>query len=353
MLANNHKYLGKIISDLNDINKILEDVRLYPSPHNSQPIRVKIIDDLHLEIYYDKHYGLPAESFGAQFGYVCTGIFLYSLGVVAGHYGYGTKEEMLLSEMDFTIDTRLHLMAKIELSKLESPQNPELYGSFLKRQTSRIPYDNKLVDETAIQEAKQIAIKYGQLLNVESDATVVSKIIDINQKTLFLDMENDAVYNELMEWLRFSEAESMTKADGLSAKTMLINGSVLKFFMKHRALWNMPVIGKLVKKIYLNTMRGVRQVAWLTGPFENYQDYINSGKCFMEVWLCLTKHNVHLHPYGTVITNSQSHKAFVELVSEKEDGAMAWMLFRLGYSDVPPKSYRRPLDRMIINEDSK
>lgn len=327
-------------------------MRLYPSPHNSQPIRVKIIDDFNLEVYYDKHYGLPAESFGAQFGYVCTGIFLYSLKVIANHYGYEAYEEMHLSEMDFTNDIRLHLMAKIELKKLGSPEDSELYESFLKRQTSRIPYDNKLVDEDAINEAKQIAIKYGQILKVESDATVVRKIIDINQKTLFLDMENDAAYNELMEWLRFSEEEAKTKADGLSASTMLINGSVLKFFMKHRGLWKMPIIGTVVKKIYLNTMKGVRQIAWLTGPFTTHEDFINSGKCFMEVWLCLTKHNVHLHPYGTVITNSQSHKAFVQLVQEKEEDEMAWMLFRLGYSDIPPKSYRRPLKNMIIEEET-
>ncbi len=327
-------------------------MRLYPSPHNSQPIRVKIIDDFNLEVYYDKHYGLPAESFGAQFGYVCTGIFLYSLKVIANHYGYEAYEELHLSEMDFTNDIRLHLMAKIELKKLDSPEDSELYESFLKRQTSRIPYDNKLVDEDALNEAKQIAIKYGQILKVESDATVVRKIIDINQKTLFLDMENDAVYNELMEWLRFSEEEAKTKADGLSASTMLINGSVLKFFMKHRGLWKMPIIGTIVKKIYLNTMKGVRQVAWLTGPFTSHEDFINSGKCFMEVWLCLTKHNVHLHPYGTVITNSQSHKAFVQLVQEKEEDEMAWMLFRLGYSDIPPKSYRRPLENMIIEEET-
>ena len=316
-------------------------------------MRVKIVDGLHLEVYYDKHYGLPAESFGAQFGYVCTGIFLYSLGIVAGHYGFDTKEEMHLSEMDFTNDERLHLMAKIELTKLTTAADSSLYESFLKRQTSRIPYDNKLVNKDAINEAKKIAIRYGQVLKVESDATVVRKIIDINQKTLFLDMENDAVYKELMEWLRFSEEEAKTKADGLSARTMLINGSVLKFFMKHRGLWKLPIIGSLVKKIYLNTMRGVRQVAWLTGPFATHQDFINSGKCFMEVWLCLTKHNVHLHPYGTVITNSQSHKAFIDLVQEKEDDEMAWMLFRLGYSDVPPKSYRRPLANMIIDEDVK
>ncbi len=108
---------------------------------------------------------------------------------------------------------------------------------------------------------------------------------------------------------------------------------------------------KKIKKIYLNTMRGVRQVAWLTGPFDSFDDYVRAGECFMNVWILLTEHNIYLHPYGTVITNPISHKAFVELVGETEQGGdMAWMLFRLGYSKKPPMSYRRTLNDMLLED---
>jgi hypothetical protein len=230
-------------------------------------------------------------------------------------------------------------------------QSETAYKNYLARKTSRIPYDNKLVDEATILAATTLAATYGETLHIAHDKELVKKVIDINQRTLFLDLENDAVHAELMEWLRFSHHEAETKADGLSAETMLINGSVLRFMIKHRGLWRLPIVGSLVKYVYLNTMRGVRQVGWISGPFAALNDYVQAGKCFMDVWVLLTGYDIRLHPYGTVITNQTSHKAFTDLVGETEtDGQMAWILFRLGYSKLPPQSFRRDLSSMIIEE---
>lgn len=331
---------------------ILKEARFYPSPHNSQPMLVKVNEDETLDVYYDLKRGLPAEAFGAQFGYVCTGVFLKSLEIVARHYGYKTVEKLILTDMDFTSDDRHHLMGSVSFVPAEaSDQSEAAYKNYLARKTSRIPYDNKLVDASAIAAATALAATYGQTLHVVDNKELVKKVIDINQRTLFMDLENDAVHAELMEWLRFSHREAETKADGLSAETMLINGSVLRFMIKHRGLWRLPIIGSLVKYIYLNTMRGVRQVGWISGPFATLDDYVQAGKCFMDVWVLLTGSDIRLHPYGTVITNQTSHKAFTELVGQAEsDGEMAWILFRLGYSKLPPQSFRRDLSSMIIEE---
>ena len=58
---------------------IIYDVRHYPSPHNSQPIKIKILNNLEAELYYDLDLGLPAESYGIPFAHVCAGVFLESL----------------------------------------------------------------------------------------------------------------------------------------------------------------------------------------------------------------------------------------------------------------------------------
>lgn len=334
------------------ILQILDEARLYPSPHNSQPIMVRITAGDELEVFYNLDRGLPAEAFGTQFGYVCTGTYLMSLKIVARHHGYEARETLQLSEMDFTSPDRNHLMARVEFVVAEPTAESEAnYEAYLRRQTSRIPYDNKLVDKTAILEAQTIAGTYGHTLSVTQDPAQVAAIIDINQRTLFLDLANDAVHRELMTWLRFSDQEARDTADGLSARTMLINGRILRFMITHRGLWRRPIIGRLVKKVYLNTMRGVRQVAWLSGPFASHEDFIRAGQCFMEIWVALTRHGVFLHPYGTVITNAQSHKALVELTGDTEsEGHMTWLLFRLGYSVTPPRSYRRDLSAMLIKE---
>ena len=41
---------------------LLDEVRRYPSPHNSQPITVRVLDERRAQVFYDLDRGLPAES---------------------------------------------------------------------------------------------------------------------------------------------------------------------------------------------------------------------------------------------------------------------------------------------------
>ena len=160
---------------------------------------------------------------------------------------------------------------------------------------------------------------------------------------------NDDVYDEIMTWLRFSRREAARRADGLSAEAMLMPGPLLHFAMRHRGLWRAPVVGAAIRTMYLNTMRGVRQLGWLEGPFAGPRDHLEAGRTFMRVWLQLAAEHVHLHPFGTVITNPGSHRTFAEAVrADETEDRMAWMLFRFGYSKRPPVAHRRPAASMLV-----
>jgi hypothetical protein len=130
---------------------------------------------------------------------------------------------------------------------------------------------------------------------------------------------------------------------------MLMPGALLSFAMRHRGLWHAPVVGAGIRTMYLNTMRGVRQLGWLEGPFGGPADHIEAGRTFMRIWLALAAEHVHLHPFGTVITNPGSHRTFAAAVHADEGGdRLAWMLFRFGYSRRPPLAHRRPASAMLL-----
>jgi hypothetical protein len=334
---------------------LVEDVRWYPSPHNSQPIKLRAISETAAVVYYDLDLGLPAESFGIPFGHVCAGVFLESLSVVAAARGYRTIEFLELSEMDFAAADRLHLIGTVRLEP--APGDDEVQSTaqrrlaaFRSRRTSRRPYDSRIVDDELLSSASSIAAAQGYEFRSTTDARLVSSLVQINQKTLFSDLRNDAVYAEIMHWLRFSKNESAALADGLSAETMIMPGPVLRFAMRHRGLWSFPLIGGLIRAIYLRTMRGVRQLGWLEGPFAEPVDYLEAGRTFMQVWLFFSEKGVCLHPFGTVITNPDSHSEFVRAAGIHETGGkMAWMLFRFGYSATPPAAHRRPATSTLLS----
>lgn len=328
--------------------KFLSYAYTYPSPHNSQPIKIKIIDEQKAEVYYDKKLGLPAESFGVAFGYVCAGVFLELLKITAANMGYHIEEKLSYKEMDFQSSEYLHFIGELTLRRPLHTQEQFTLDDIQKRQTSRLPYDTILAPQEVIDVAKKEAEKFGHILHITTDKKLVKEIIYVNQRTLFYDLEDTHVRNEIRGYLRYSEKEAAEKRDGLSAECLVVPGILLKFLMEHHAVWSWPLLGSFIKQVYLNSMRGVPQIAWLTGPFNNNEDYLRAGRCFIRSWLIFTKYNIYLHPFGSVITNPRAHKEFCNLVSEKEEKGMAWMLFRFGYSKKPPKAFRREVEAMII-----
>lgn len=333
---------------------IVEDARRYPSPHNSQPIKLRLTGPRTATAAYDLDLGLPAESFGIPFAHVCAGVFLETLRVVALAAGYAVRETLDLSEMDFDSADRLHRFAELELVPVELSDAERVEALAARdrvrtRRTSRRPYARRSVPAAELAAAGAICTAAGYDFRTTDDRALVRRLVRVNQATLFDDLENDAVYAEIMAWLRFSRREAADRADGLSAEAMLMPGRILRFAMGHRGLWRAPVIGAAIRAVYLNTMRGVHQLGWIEGPFDGPGDFIEAGRTFMRLWLDLHRRGIVLHPFGTVITNPRSHALFAEAVGAREgEGRMAWMLFRLGYSAYPPLAHRRPADAMIV-----
>lgn len=333
---------------------LLDEVRRYPSPHNSQPITVRVLDERRAQVFYDLDRGLPAESFGIPFAHVCAGVFLESLVTVAAGHGWAVGESLRLAEMDFSSPQRQHLLGTVELDAVPvTAAAVEQLEAFRRRRTSRRPYDRRLVDAAVLAEVDAVAAAAGQEFGRTAEQSLVDDLIRINQETLFDDLRDDAVHAEILTWIRTSRRQAAATRDGLSAETMLIPGPLLRIAMRHRWLWDLPVIGRLFRRVYLNTMRGVREVGWLAGPFDGPAGHVAAGRCFLRVWLAFTRHGVSLHPFGTVITNPRSHAAFAARTGVDESGGrMAWMLFRYGTSDVPPQAWRREPAAMLLGDDA-
>src|SRR5262245_13234832 len=98
--------------------QILPYAQTYPSPHNSQPMRVRLRGDT-MALYYDLDRGLPAESFGVAFGHVCAGVFVEIVRIAVAGLGYELEERLELRPIDFGAANRLHPLGTLRLVKAE------------------------------------------------------------------------------------------------------------------------------------------------------------------------------------------------------------------------------------------
>jgi len=331
--------------------ELIELARRYPSPHNSQPIVVKALGPATATLHYDLDRGLPAENFGIPFAHVCAGVFLESLRTVAAARGWALEVELDLAPLDFEAPERLHLLGHLTLTPQAADESARRrLDTFLSRRTSRRPYLDRPIDPALLDRLAAGAAAAGFRFESTQDPELVKKLVRINQATLFSDLRNDAVHTEIMTWLRFSKAQAAATADGLSAETMLMPGRILRLAMSHRSWWDAPVLGSALRWVYLRTMRGVTHLGWMSGRFAGPADYVDAGRAFMDLWLKLTAAGLSLHPFGTVITNPDSHRAFVTATGIREPaGEMAWMLFRFGHSAEPPPAHRRSASAMLID----
>ena len=326
---------------------ILTYVARYPSPHNSQPIKLRI-DGSRAELFYDLDLGLPAESYGAPFGSVCAGVFVEAVSIAAHALGYAVDEQLDFTTMDFDGSRRLHPLGVLTLEPAPAPiedLNPEL---MLTRRTSRLRYEPRPVPAAVIEQAREIATAHGHALAGTSERRLVDEIVAVNQRTLFYDLDNPQVRAEIQSYLRYSERQAKSLGDGLSARCLSLPGPLLRVLMGNYWIWKVPVVSGALKAVYLRSMRGVNQVVWIKGPFSDEREYTVAGRVMLRLWLLFTAHDLVLHPFGSVITNPRAHRELVAAIDEQEDGDMVWMLFRLGYSAKPPLSHRRELREMVL-----
>jgi hypothetical protein len=96
-------------------------------------------------------------------------------------------------------------------------------------------------------------------------------------------------------------------------------------------------------------MKGTSHVAWITGKFETRKEWLAAGEMLQELWLEMTKHNVCLHPFGSVVTNAGAHQEFKTKIGYDKSRGELWLLIRMGYSKEPPRSYRLTTNDILIN----
>ena len=329
-------------------HQIGEYARYAPTPHNTQPLRIKVIDEKNAELYYDLTRALPEGDPPARFALAAVGIFTEAIKIAAASKKF---------RLDFRYEAEplrtktMNGLQKVAIYKLvDEPNIQDLPVELLqKRRTNRLPYNNKKLDATALKEIQQEAAKFGHTFEVRDDPASVGWVSNLNKRMVFYDLDEDNVRNELAHWSRFTKKRAHQTKDGLSAECLHVPGWGLWLFMDHYGFLRVPGIRQLLQWIYWQNMQGITTVAWLQGKFFNEADYLQSGQVLLRVWLLMAKNNIAYHPFGSVITNKRAHDEFRDHFQIDETKAMAWLLMRVGYTDQePPRSERLPLEDYFV-----
>ncbi len=331
-------------------HEILETAIQSPSPHNVQPWRVKILDETNAELYIDSTRTLPKEDITGSFVIMTMGMFLEAIKILAAPNNLALNYELqndLDSVAKWILENKspsLLLFARMNLTPSEICETDYAPEIFYRRRTSRVSLLPEKMPHEILERLKNLATEWNHCFEITSDKEQIEKLLKFNTEGVFEDLNTSDYHDEIVEWFRFSNAESQAKLDGLDYRCM--NTSRLTFWLSARHSWmmQMPLLSNLMAKVYRKQLGEIPTIGVLSGKFWSPVDAIETGKFLIRFWLETAVHSIYIHPFGNLVTNPKAAKNVFEETGISE----IWLVFKIGFSSEPPKSHRLPVDKILV-----
>ncbi len=330
---------------------LLQNAVHSPSPHNVQPWRIRILNDSEADLFIDSHRTLPKEDITGSFIILTMGMFIEALRLLAAHEGFGLEhteyhepswyasEILTIREHSFLPFAHLRLIPE---RNVKSDFDPAL---FLKRRTSRVSLEPKQVPDNVSADLRRLANSWNQRYEQITDVSMIEAILRKNTEALFADLNNPDYHDEIVAWFRFSDKQAQSTRDGLDYRCM--NTSPFAYWLTARfpKLLQTPIARPILSKIYRAQLGIVPTIGILAGDFWAPECAFKTGSFLMQFWLETATNNLYLHPYGNLVTNDDASAWLYRTINVPD----IWLIFKIGYSREPPKSYRRSVEEILLD----
>jgi hypothetical protein len=330
---------------------LLETAMQTPSPHNVQPWRIRLVSEREAELYIDGNRTLPREDVTGSFILSAMGMFIEAIALLATPRGFNLEYELSHPPQWYAEailhDIRGDLLpfARLQLSSSSPRESTYSEALFLKRRTSRIDFLPTPIGETASTTLAELATRWGQRYEQIVDPAQIDNILAQNMDALFQDLNTPAYHDEIVSWFRFTDRAAKRHRDGLDWRCMNTSRTAFWLAATIPRLLLFPVTRSSLRRQYRRQLGLVPTIGILAGEFFRAASAFETGRFLIRFWLETAKLGLYIHPYGNLVTKPAAAKWMAETTNIKD----IWLVFKIGYSEVPPKSYRRSLAEVLVS----
>ena len=322
--------------------QLSELARLAPTPHNTQPFRIRPWNGRVAQIVVLRERMLPKEDTGNRYVLSSFGIFAETLECAGRHLGLEVRVTAYREILPPVIEPSSGPVV-LGLAEVVGRCAVEDQRSILDaRRTSRLPYEDRLVTPEALTEFEHTAASHGHRFESFADPAIVRDVLRRNVTALLENNLKTAELEELRRWIRIADTPPV--GDGLWAGPMNQPRLEMRLALRFPRLFLLPGIARAGAR-YLRKQAGTRHVAILRGPFGSWPDLVDAGRMLMRLWLSMTRHGVYMLPFCSMITNASCNRYLREQFSADD----IWFILRFGYSAMPPKAPR--LASVLLGDD--
>ncbi len=322
--------------------QLSELARLAPSPHNTQPYRLRPLDDDRADVVLLPDRLLVAEDEGNRYVYSALGIFAVAVERAAATIGSRARVTLETDPGVVTPSDAPRTVARVCLSPRPVDHDRDGQNSdglaaaqlLATRRTSRLPYRPIPVDTSLRQRFVKLAESHGHRLHIDSDPDRVAALLAQNAEAIVDNLQVEEDRREIERWVRYGTTPE--HGDGLWEVPLGQPGWQLRLGFRCPWVFELPIIKPLAIAGYLATMTGTQHVALLAGPFRDWPDLYAAGRLLMTLWLEMAASDVYMHPFGSTLTNRHHARRIAAAFGDDE----GWLVFRFGASETPPASPR-------------
>jgi nitroreductase len=329
---------------------LLETAIQIPSPHNVQPWRIRLVSEREAELYIDGKRTLPKEDTTGSFILSTMGMFVEAITLLAAPRGFSLKYELshpaewYAKAILHDTQTDLLLFARLHLFPSLPRDNPYPDLLFLKRKTSRISLLPTPIGDTAAATLANLATQWGQRYKQITDVEQIENILARNTNALFEDLNTPGYHDEIVSWFRFTDRAAKRHRDGLDWRCMNTTRTAFWLAARMPKVLVFPCTGSLLRREYRRQLGIVPTIGMLAGDFFRVSSAFETGRFLIRFWLETARLGLYIHPYGNLVTNPSAAHWLAEITNLKD----IWLIFKIGHSEEPPKSYRRALADVMV-----
>jgi hypothetical protein len=312
--------------------------RLAPTPHNTQPFRIRPRGK-RAELVLLTERLLAREDHGNLYVAASFGTFAVALERAARHFGQAAVVTPV-AELDTAhLETRGPevVVGEVELTAAIDPEPADLLAA---RRTSRLPYHDRAVEPAALAALARVTERHGHRFIHHGEPQVVDPLLKLNAEAIIDNLQLADEREEIRGWYRLGETPEF--GDGLWQEPMNQPAWELWSAFAVPSAFKLPGLRRFAVRRYLTTQRGTRHIALLCGRFQAWPELYAAGRLLLELWLEMASHSVYMQPMGSMLTNPHYSREIARRFGCDD----CWLVVRLGYSDPPPRAPR--LQRIVM-----
>ena len=327
----------KIMEDnqMQQMKELIRYATLAPSGHNTQPWKFSI-EENSIRIFPDFNRQLPVVDPDHRELYISLGCALENLVIAARYAGYDSEIEYFpAGEPDECLS--------VNLKRFKAAEDNILFQAIPERHTNRREYDRQQVPTEDLKKLESVPKENGVTSLVLTEPGTIGQIIELVKEGNNIQMNDDAFMDELVSWIRFSDAEAEKYRDGLTSRAM---GRSLAPSWLGRLFMNLFVSAKNQSKTDEKNIQSSSALLVMVSDNNDKKSWVDVGRSFERIALTLTTMNIknaHLNQpceLPQLKAQLQNHLAL--------GNAHLQLLLRIGYAEPLPHSPRRTVEQVLI-----